>query len=116
VASRSLQVRFGVAPKPATTPYDPPVDSPNPLASWISRTSRTFRDHPLHAVSSAPCTECGSVERNAPRLWSAADGDVEAGCLPLGLVSFGLVFGDLPGDPSGDITAGWGRAERINGR
>jgi hypothetical protein len=23
-------------------------------------------------------------------------------------------FGDLPGDPSGDITAGWGRTKRVN--
>ncbi len=47
-------------------------------------------------------------------LWLAADGEVEAGCLPFGLVSLGLAFGDLPGDPSGDITAGWGRTQRID--
>lgn len=45
---------------------------------------------------------------------SAADGEVDAGCLPLGFVSLGLAFGDLPGDASGDIRAGWGRAEQID--
>ena len=38
----------------------------------------------------------------------------ESWCLPFRCISFGLAFGDLPGDPSGDITAGWGRTERIN--
>jgi integrase len=36
--------------------------------------------------------------------------------LPFGFVSFGLAFGDLPGDPSGDITAGWGRTQRVRQR
>ena len=40
--------------------------------------------------------------------------EVEAWRLPFGLVSFGLAFGDLPGDPSSDITAGWGRTQRVN--
>ena len=32
----------------------------------------------------------------------------------MGFVSFGLSFGDLPGNPSGDIGAGWWRTQRID--
>ena len=32
----------------------------------------------------------------------------------MGYVSLGLAFSDLPGDPSGDVCAGWWRAKRIN--
>jgi len=51
---------------------------------------------------------------HVPWLWSAASGEVEAWCLPFGCIPFGLAFGDLAGDPSGDITTGWRRAERID--
>jgi hypothetical protein len=47
-------------------------------------------------------------------LWSAANGEVWAWCLPLGCVTFCLALGDLPGDPSGDIGTGRGRAGRVN--
>ena len=40
--------------------------------------------------------------------------EVEAGCSVLSFVSFGLAFGDLPEDPSGEITAWWWRTQRID--
>jgi len=47
-------------------------------------------------------------------LWLAAGSAVEAGCSPFGCIPLDLAFSDLPGDPSGDVAAGWWRAERIN--
>ena len=44
----------------------------------------------------------------------AASCEVEPGCPVLGLIPFGLAFGNLPSNPCSDITAGWGRAERID--
>ena len=38
----------------------------------------------------------------------------ESWCLPFRCISFGLAFGDLPGDPSGNITAEWGRPQRVD--
>ena len=45
---------------------------------------------------------------------SSANSEAAAGCRPLGYIPSGLAFGGLPGDPSGDTTAGWRRAEQIN--
>jgi hypothetical protein len=43
----------------------------------------------------------------------AANCDAAAWCSVLSFVSFGLSFGDLPGNPSGDITTRWGRTQPI---
>jgi hypothetical protein len=67
VTSRSLQVRSGVAPKPATTPYAPPIDFPKSTStkdfanrSNISRTSL----NQAAASGGTPGTYCRNPDRH----------------------------------------------------